>query len=330
MLSHFVRLTKPKKSKVYDTYWKFAVERNNIFLKRLQNPSGPWTSDPILIQNRFTNIFRAADRVSQYLIGLQYEDPYNAEDIFFKTILFKIFNKIETYRHLERELGGISASSFLRKRYDELLTFRMAQNHKNYSGAYIMPSVGRVFGHRLKHSNHLALIDMMMQNRLHESVQACKSLEEVYNLLLSYPSIGHFLAFQYTIDINYSTLTHFSEMDFVVAGPGAKNGILKCFESLGEYTFEDVIRMMTEKQEEECQRLNIPLPTLWGRKLQLIDCQNLFCEVDKYLRVTNPEICGISGRTRIKQKFSKAKENICYFFPPKWGINHKVKYQCNV
>ena len=40
--------------------------------------------------------------------------------------------------------------------------------------------------------------------------------------------MGDFLAFQLLIDLNYSNLTDFSEMDFVVAGPGARDGIRKC------------------------------------------------------------------------------------------------------
>ena len=37
------------------------------------------------------------------------------------------------------------------------------------------------------------------------------------------------------------------------------------------------------------------------RSLQLIDFQNLFCEIGKYARVAHPEFAGASGRTRIKQ-----------------------------
>ena len=36
----------------------------------------------------------------------------------------------------------------------------------------------------------------------------------------------------YAIDLNYTTLTSHSEWSFVVAGPGALDGLSKCFESL--------------------------------------------------------------------------------------------------
>ena len=63
--SHFVKLNSPKRSKVYDTYWLFASKRFEVFKRRLSNKSGPWTSDPVIANNRFTNVFRASDRVSQ-------------------------------------------------------------------------------------------------------------------------------------------------------------------------------------------------------------------------------------------------------------------------
>ena len=91
----------------------------------------------------------------------------------------------------------------------------------------------------------------------------------------------------------------------------------------GGYSFEDIIRFMADKQEEEFERLNLDFQNLWGRDLQLIDCQNVFCEVDKYSRVVHPHLRGYSHRTRIKQKFADTgKEQIEFYFPPKWSINH--------
>jgi hypothetical protein len=325
-IKHFSKIGKPKRSTFYDTYWRFAAKRFDVFERRLTNPTGPWSTDPIISHNRFTNVFRASDRVSQYLIKLQYEND-ELKDVFFKTILFKLFNKIETYAFLQMQLPVISSESFSFDKYDRLLTQRLSER-TIYSAAYIIPSAGSAFGHRYKHSNHLALLHKMIKDGLYKKICDSKSLAEVYNLLLSYPSLGPFLAFQFTIDLNYSELLNFSEMDFVVAGPGAKNGILKCFDSLGSYSFEDIIRLMADEQEKECDRLGLRLPTLWGRKLQLIDCQNLFCETDKYLRATNPEINNKSGRTRIKQKFTKSQGPMNYFFPPKWNINEQINLPC--
>lgn len=141
---------------------------------------------------------------------------------------------------------------------------------------------------------------------------------------MSYPTIGTFLAYQYAIDINYSELVNFNEMEFVIAGPGAKAGIRKCFSNSEEYSQEYIIRYMCEYQKEEFRRLGLNFVTLWGRELQLIDCQNIFCETDKYSRVKYPDILDCSGRTRIKQKYRMKEDKIEYFYPPKWGINDKI------
>ena len=179
------------------------------------------------------------------------------------------------------------------------------------------------YGYERKHQNHLKLIEVMIKDKVPYKLQNCSSMTDAYNLLLSYPTIGEFLAYQYVTDINYSSLTDFSEMEFVKAGPGAKDGILKCFSNFGDYSFEDIIRMMAESQEQEFHRLHLDFDTLWGRSLQLIDCQNVFCEVDKYSRLAHPEIMGYSKRTRIKQKYTCShSEPIELVFPLKWNINH--------
>ena len=68
-----------------------------------------WTSDPILQRFRFTNAYRAADRVSQFLIRqVQADGPQHDDALFFRTILFKIFNRIDTWQILESVLGSIT------------------------------------------------------------------------------------------------------------------------------------------------------------------------------------------------------------------------------
>ena len=85
-----------------------------------------------------------------------------------------------------------------------------------------------------------------------------------------------------------------------------------------------MIRLMADRQEEAFRDLGLSFPTLWGRPLQLIDCQNLFCEVDKYARVRHPEVRGATKRTRIKQLFAPTLEPLSVWYPPKWGLNEMI------
>jgi len=318
-------MTKPTPSIVYDAYWYLAAERQAIFFKRLNDELGPWTYDPILQRHKFTNAYRASDRVSQYLIkNVIYKGSQNPNEVFFRIILFKLFNKIETWALLNKELTDISYSSFNYHDYDAVLSGAMNKGKAIYSAAYIMASGAKIFGGGRKHQSHLKLIQMMMDDQLPEKLFQCTSMEQAYKLLLGYPMIGSFLAYQLATDINYSEITSFSEMSYVMPGPGALNGIRKCFSSLGEYSTEDVIKMMADIQEKEFERLGLNFKTLWGRQLQLIDCQNIFCETDKYARVKFPEVQGQTKRTRIKQKFQMTLDKLEPWYPPKWDINNRI------
>ena len=53
-----------KRQEIYNLYWYFACERQNIFIKKLNNESAPWTKDSILQEYKFCNSYRVNDRVS--------------------------------------------------------------------------------------------------------------------------------------------------------------------------------------------------------------------------------------------------------------------------
>ena len=150
-------------------------------------------------------------------------------------------------------------------------------------------------------------------------------MAEAYDVLLSYPSIGPFLAYQLVTDLNYSTHLSFSEEEFVVPGPGARDGLRKCFADAGGLSDAELIRWTMDRQAREFEEDDLVFHDLWGRALQLIDCQNLFCEVDKYSRAAHPDVVGPSGRRRIKQKFRPRPEPVTAWYPPKWGINETVE-----
>ena len=311
---------------VFDTYWRFAAERQAIFFRRIEDPTPPWTTDPILSVYKFTNAYRASDRVSQYLIrNVVYCGSSEPREMFFRILLFKLFNKISTWELLKQGVGELSTKAYDYREYDRILTRALDSGHAIYSAAYIMPSGGARSKVGRKHRMHLRLLERMLSDGLPERLGECRSMGQAFELFLAYPTIGHFLAFQYVTDVNYSPITDFSEMEFVMPGPGAFRGIRKCFANLGGLTEAEIIKWVTERQQSEFESRGLYFQNLWGRPLQLVDCQNLFCEVDKYARVAHPEYGGKQMRKRIKQKYSLNREPIQYWYPPKWGINDRIK-----
>ncbi len=266
------------------------------------------------------------DRTSQYLVGevIQKGDQSPAE-LFFRILLFKFFNKIETWELLRQHFGEIRFSEYRFEQFDHVLFDALARKQRIYSAAYIMPSGGPK-GDSRKHRSHLRLLEMMMLEHVPQRLQDARTMSEGFAILRSYPMIGNFLAYQFVTDLNYSNLTDFSEREFVVPGPGAMDGLKKCFPSLCASDAPTLIRFMCDNQERFQQNLGLHPINLCGRLLQLIDCQNIFCETDKYARVAYPDIEGISGRTRIKQSFRLSGPLLAPVFPSKWGLDPTMIY----
>ncbi|WHP18932.1 nucleotide kinase domain-containing protein [Cellulomonas sp. ES6] len=309
-------------TEVLRSYWFVAAERQRVYHQRLRGAPPPWTTDLILSTYRFTNAYRAADRVSQDLIQVQYRGPQAPDDLLLRTILYRFFNKPSTWRAIEDAVGTVSLEAFDVARINNSLERLMRRGQTIYSPAYIIPPPK--FGARRKHLNHLLLAQHILESGATQSVLGARTMRDVFDTISSYPSLGPFLAFQLTVDLNYSTLLDFEEDQFVVAGPGARSGIAKCFADTGGASHEDIIRWAVDNQEEEFAYYGLEFQDLFGRRLALIDCQNLFCETDKYARVAHPEAVGIGRRSRIKQRFAPASAVPAPFFPPKWGINERA------
>lgn len=306
-----------KRTKVYDTYWYFAAERQNIFFNKLEGRS-QLTNDPILSTYKFCNTYRASDRVSQFLIkSVIYNRDWDERNLLFRIIFFRLLNKIETWQRLEESLGEISTNSFSFKIYSQTLADLKKNFGTIYGNAFILCAT-KAFGYDLKHENHLKLLELILTPKVSGSILGSKSLRELVYTLRELPLLGNFMAYQIAIDLNYSPLFNFSENDYTLPGPGAERGIKKAFESLGKYDKESIIYYMVENQEKEFDRLGINFKTLFGRHLHAIDCQGLFCELDKYTRVKFPELK--SNRKKIKQRYQLTNKPIELFYPPKWKI----------
>ncbi len=216
----------------------------------------------------------------------------------------------------------ITIENFDFSKYSKLLT-KAQKKESIYNDAYISCAT-KYFGYEKKHDNHLALIEKMFKiDKIQEKIIKSKTMKEAFEILKSYPLIGDFMAYQLITDINYSDVTDFKEDEFTVAGPGAKRGIDKCFLDKGKMKYEDIIRYMYENQEHEFKRLSLDFKKIGNRKLQLIDCQNIFCELDKYLRERKPDIK--SNRTKIKKKYQPKNAQIEYIYPSKWNISNIEK-----
>lgn len=325
------RFTRFRPTAVFDSYWKFAAERQAIFFRRVKGLTRPWTDDPILSHHKFTNVYRASDRVSQYLIrNVLYKGDQAWREVFFRVLLFKLFNKIETWELLTSSLREPLTTAMPLRAVSDILSEARLSGRKIYSGAYIMPSGTGPFRAEQKHESHLRILKHLFDQSVPERLADCRTMQRAFLLLHSFPMMGDFLAYQYLTDLNYGETLNFSESEFVVPGPGAKSGLRKCFQTFDGMTESDLIKMVADEQEQEFGSRDLSFQYLPGRVLQYIDCQNLFCEIDKYSRVAHPEINGHYGRKRIKQIFRPHTTVPIPWYPPKWGIDQLVSVSADL
>ena len=310
-----------KRQEVYDLYWYFAYERQNIFWKKINGENAPWTNDKILQEYKFCNSYRVNDRVSQYLLKnvIYNGKKYSNEDMLFRILLFKLFNKESTWELLINNFEDVTLKTFSMEEYSKVLEEAILNGVKIYNDAYIS-CANKAFGYDRKHDNHLALLNKMFkEDRIQEKIIKCKTMEEAFNIIKSYPLIGNFMSYQLVTDINYSEVVDWKEDEFTVVGPGSRRGKKKCFIDKGNMTDEDIIKYMYKHQDIEFKRLNLEFKRISNRPLQLIDCQNIFCELDKYCREAIPNLK--SNRTKIKKHYVPKIEKINYIYPKKWKIS---------
>jgi alpha-glutamyl/putrescinyl thymine pyrophosphorylase clade 1 len=320
-MSTTVTIDKLESTEVFPTYFRFASKRQSIYEKRLRGEPPPWTDDPILSQYKFTNVFRASDRTSQFLIrDVIYESGASLEDreSIFRTLYFKLFNSIDNWNAITAEIGVPSWPTFSPKRYTDILDQAKKKGVKIWNAAYMQKPQYRE-DLPTKHERYLALLKYMMDDRVEQKLMAAKSYREAYHVLRGYPLFGDFLAMQILTDINYGPALNFDENDFIVAGPGALDGMQKCFGIRPDQELAaEIIRRIVEGQEGMFADLGLQPVTLFGRRLTAIDAQNLFCECDKFSRLAHPEYN--LKRTEIKQKFRPTGPLPESYFPPKWGL----------
>ena len=293
-------------------YWYFAAARQELFFGRLFGQKLP-EPDQILKNYRFTNPYRASDRVSQYLLTeVVYNRPWSVEDTIWRTLLFKIFNQPKTWQHLLSYFPKPTLKNFDLKAYQDCFD-QLSLKGTIYNPAYIMPQPkGRW---RQKHRNHLELLKKLKDEAFFSKLAASQNLQEIYQKLLAVESFGPFLAFQYSLDINYGPHFCFPEEELVVAGPGCLRGLRRCFEKPVKDP-QAVLKEIAKTADNYFDLLGLNFKKLGQRPLMPGDCQNLFCELDKYARLWPTSKAFVKERP--KQYYRPFEDSWRFGLPPAW------------
>ncbi|EJF64224.1 hypothetical protein DICSQDRAFT_133894 [Dichomitus squalens LYAD-421 SS1] len=310
-------------SPVLATFFAFVSERHQVFCRRLAGePQSEWTQDPILQQYPFTNVFRVFDRVTQYiLLEVVRKGDQALHEQCFRLMLFRSFNKVETWEYLLEKIGDLTWRDFDLVAYEKALLTRQQQGIPLYNPAYIIPSPK--LGASAAASNHLRLIQLMMEEDLPSQLQELEHLKDAHGRIMLFPGMGEFMALQLLLDLNMTSHFNYSEDEWVALGPGSLECLRKMFGPDVRGHELDALRWLHQTQHEHFARLGTPpdrVPQLVrGRAagLSMVDMEHALCECEKYSRAAHPTIQGRRQRVG-KRQFAPRPAPITAEVPAHW------------
>ncbi|KAK1215356.1 hypothetical protein PQX77_022040 [Marasmius sp. AFHP31] len=312
---------------VFDTFWRWCAERKAMDDRRRAGQAFPWTECPTLTSKYFCMPYRVLDRGCQYLIREIIEKgSQDPREVVFRVILYDIFTKIETWELLKDALGELTWEGFDRRAYGGVLQDALDDGVAIYTGAFFKPTGQRNKTGQPAHHFHLLLLEQLMEgDALLEKMRAAEYLEDVYDFLIGFRGMGPFTAYQLLLNLSYSGVMKFGNMDFVVAGIGCVSGLRKMFgkerlagaKAAKRDIYISIMRWMVDTQDEHFERLGLEFEGLGmgkgrGRvRLELADIEHSICEVDKYARAIHPRI--VNGRKTFRREYT---HNPAKILPP--------------
>lgn len=311
----------------FDNFFWFVAERHRIHCLRIAGRNPPWTEDEILAEYAFTNVFRVFDRVTQYILcNVVGKGDEGLDDAVFRVLLFRTFNRIETWELLEAELGTLTWREFDVDKYEEILV-EAADQGPLYGSVYIIPAPDLGWGRN--YANHLRLIKLMMDQGLPGKLQKFEYLRDAHGYLCLYPGVGNFTGFQYLLDLNMLPYYNWDEHLWAALGPGSKSGIQKMFGPSVRGQEDAALEFLHDSLPSHFARLGIVadnIPRLCdGRPpgLSMVDLEHSLCEYDKYCRARFPLAKG-GARTHLRNKFNPNPNKPTAELPAKWTSVQKA------
>ncbi len=188
----------PLNEDVFRTFFQYAHDRHDVFLKRKNGASQEeWTSDPVLSSTKFANIYRVLDRSTQYVLTKVVQDgDQSLEEVCFRVFLFRSFARISTWEVIRDALGGPpSFKTFSPAAYENILMPHIGAGNPVYGSSYFIPAP-REFKTQYPFQSTLRLVQLMMRTGLPQRLADLNHMRDAHSLLATFPSLGPFLAMQ--------------------------------------------------------------------------------------------------------------------------------------
>lgn len=221
-------------------FFKTMKERQLIWKRRMvDKEEQPWTTDLILRDNKFTNVYRELDRSSQWEIrNIILDTSLAPEDLIWKILVYRTFNNPDTFEGgKDRWRNGVPG--FREWDEDEFAGFIhdvRASGHNPFTNAYYMNST--IKGSKSRDNCYCYKVLPALHRivlRVLELCNTAKKPKEFIDLFKTVPTVADFIAHEYYQDLTYierytgRKIFPFTQNDYTNVGPGASQGIRLIF-----------------------------------------------------------------------------------------------------
>lgn len=300
-------------------YRHFVTERHAIWERRRRGDAAPWTSDPVLQNSKFCNMFRVLDHGSQFLLREMLPPAYSSdnellgEEVLFSAFMYRYTNRPDAFEAYIEAHGGSPT-------LDELDSGELGRFMRDYSanGGPIFGGAYTVFsGTENAGVSRLDWVLGLLQRafgadsdeRVWPAFSAATTNRARLEALKKLPRVADFMGQQILTDYNYVLGDSLDENTFVVPGPGSARGIKRMDPTVKPKAMADFI------WDLRAEVISWPdTPRLDGHTLSLMDVQNTLCEFDKYMRYTEKP-------SRMKYRPAHPEPStVPLVLPPAWGL----------
>jgi len=289
-------------------YW--INERQAIYERRLHNVPWPWTSDPILQEYSFCNVFRELDKVTVWVRENWREPYYDHPNLWFAMCIARQINWPETLAELEWP-ENVDAAYWERMR--SALYERKARGDKIYTGAYMINGPKQK---DIEANGTNCKIDFTINQVLRPLYEAgdpfkqgVHTIEGITRYLSQFMGWSGFMGYEVASDLRHTRYLNYAPdiLTWANPGPGAMRGVKRVYgygvdenpKHLSKEThFVEAMCEIWEKLVGGGEHTLLSDAVL-NHPFEMREVEHSLCELDKYLRVKNGE-----GRPRAKYHFT--------------------------
>lgn len=247
-----------------EEFWSFVYDRQLVWHVRFrEGRPRPWTSDLVLHENRFANIYRELDPGTRWLVENVLEKDALPDDVCFNAVMYRFMASNED---TATELGFVPAVDFVATEIEERLLPIRESGRPIFGSAYRVASCSQ-YGSSDHLKNALALLEDLAWDvpRLYRRIRRYNDPARWYQYIRKLPGCGPFLSHQSLVDLSMplhrlgglsllGAANSYSD-SYVQAGPGARAGLKRLTGSAGQGPGK--IRLLTADQRDAWRRYGL-------------------------------------------------------------------------